>query len=375
MNWIASSRVVSNGIDGPASIAVDNGVIVEVQHGLRDDAELIDGCILPGYIDTHCHGGAGAAFADPDPDRVRAAIEVHRRHGTTTQFASTVTESLDDLEAQITRLRPLVEAGELAGIHLEGPFLAESRKGAHDPSLLRAPDSASIDRLLDAGAGAVRMVTLAPELPGGLDAVAHLRARGVIAAFGHSDADAVITHQAIDAGCTVATHLFNAMNPIHHRKPGPIPALLVDERITVELILDGVHLNPDAARLALSAAGFERVMLITDAMAATGQPDGEYELGPLQVRVTDGRANILNSDGSLGAIAGSTLTMGSAVHYLVSVIGVPLVDAALMASEVPARVHGLSQVGTIEPGKRADLCVTSTDGTLARVMWHGEWLE
>lgn len=376
MSWIASHDVVFQAESRAASIRIDGDRIVEVEPGIRPDAQLIDGCLLPGYVDTHCHGAAGFAFADPNPDGVRAAILHHRRHGSTTLFASTVTQTIDDLVEQIIRLRGFIDAGELDGIHLEGPFLAPSRKGAHSLELLRAPDAETLSRLIDAGQGAVRMVTLAPELDGGIDACLLLASRGVIPAFGHCEADAQVARASVDAGCNVATHLFNAMASIHHRQPGPIPTLLADQRVTNELICDGVHVHPDVIKMAIDAArgddGLPRVALVTDAMAATGQPDGDYELGPLAVRVTAGVARIRNDDGTEGAIAGSTLTMDRAVEFLVQQVGVSLAEASYVASFVPARAHGLD-AGEIAAGRRADLCVTAPDGTLMQVMRAGKW--
>lgn len=377
VSWIASQRVIIQAECVPASIRVEGDRIAQVESGIRPDAQVIDGCILPGYVDTHCHGAAGFAFADPDREGVQAAISYHRRHGSTTLFASTVTETIDDLVEQITRLRGFIADGELDGIHLEGPFLAPSRKGAHSLDLLRAPDVESVTRLIDAGEGAVRMVTIAPELDGGLEACQLMSSRGVIPAFGHCEADNQVARASIDAGCTVATHLFNAMASIHHRSPGPIPALLLDERVTCELICDGVHVHPDVIAMAIDAArgggGLPRVALVTDAMAATGQPDGDYQLGPLAVRVTDGVARIRTDDGTPGAIAGSTLTMDRAVEFLVQTVGVSLAEASYMASFVPARAHGLTDVGEVASGRRADLCITTPDGTLVQVMRAGNW--
>ncbi len=218
------------------------------------------------------------------------------------------------------------------------------------------------------------MVTLAPELPSGLSAVSSCAAHGVAAAFGHSDSDAATTAASIDAGVTIVTHLFNAMRGINHRQPGPVPVLLTDPRVMVELICDGVHLAPETVRLAIAAAGVPRCGLVTDAMAATGRPDGDYELGGLAVEVRDGVARLATTDGTPGAIAGSTLTMDRAVRFLVTEVGVPLPDAAAMASSIPASWHQLGDVGRIAPGCRADVCVLDDDATLIGVMRGGGWL-
>lgn len=372
---LAAGRVITGvvGGDGPATLTITDDRIVSVSPGIAPDAEVLDGVLVPGFVDTHCHGAAGADFTSPGPDAVLAVIEFHRRHGSTTVFASTVTTPIDELVAQISRLRPLVEMGEVGGIHLEGPFLAEERKGAHEASLLRDPTIECLERLLEAAAGTIAMVTLAPELAGGVEAVAWLAERGIVAAIGHSDADAASTRAAVDAGAIVATHLFNAMPGVHHRSPGPIPVLLADERVAVELICDGVHLAPEVVAMAIAAAGPERTILVTDAMSATGQPDGDYRLGALGVRVTDGVARIIQADGSRGPIAGSTLTMGAAVQFVVG-LGIPIEDVVMMASVTPARVHGLADVGALAPGRRADACLLDSSGRLLRVLRRGVWL-
>lgn len=375
---IASHKVVT-GTTGPEprplTLVLEGERVVEVVQGVEPDADLVEGWIIPGYVDTHCHGGAGADFSSTDPDAVRRAIDFHRSHGTTTLFASTVTEAMDEVVAQVERMRPLVEAGELAGIHLEGPFLSAEKKGAHNPDLLVDPRPEYVERILEASGGAVRMITLAPEREFGMEAVSTFAENGVAAAFGHSDADNQVTKQSVDAGASIVTHLFNAMRPIHHREPGPVPTLLDDERVMVELICDGTHLNADVIAMSRDAAGIHRVGLVTDAMSATGQPDGRYDLGSLKVQVTDGVARILADDGTLGAIAGSTLTMDRAVEYVVTHCGCEVGEAAIMAATTPARWHGLTEVGELAPGRFADLCVVDDGAGLQRVMRRGRWIE
>lgn len=378
MALIAAERVVTGDAGPqprPLTLVIDGGRITEVRDGLDARAEVVDGWIVPGFVDTHCHGAAGADLAGGDPDGVAAAIDHHRRHGTTTLFASTVTESMDDVIAQIGRLRPLVESGELAGIHLEGPFLAEARKGAHNPALLTDPAPEHVEAILRASGGTVRSVTLAPERSHGIDATRRFTEAGVVVAFGHSDADHTVTRACLEAGASVVTHLFNAMRPIHHREPGPIPLLLDDPRAMVELICDGTHLHPEVIAMAIDAAGIDRVALVTDAMSATGQSDGDYGLGSLRVAVRGGVAKILEDDGTLGAIAGSTLTMSAAVAYVVGQVGREVGEAAIMASTTPARRFGLDQVGALLPGRRADLCILDDDGVLQKVLRHGVRVE
>ncbi len=268
-------------------------------------------------------------------------------------------------------LSELVEQGDLAGIHYEGPFISPCRKGAHDETLLRHPDPATVRKLVEAGRGAVRMVTLAAELPGGVESVRLLADLGVIAAIGHTDATYEQTREAIDAGATVATHLFNAMPPLQHRLPGPIAALLEDERITVELINDGTHLHPSVLGLAFGSAGADRVAFITDAMDAAGFGDGLYDLGPLKVQVREGVARLVEG----GSIAGSTLTMDTAFKRSVTVDGLSLADTVRALSANPARLLGLSdRIGSLEPGKDADLVVLDGNYDLVGVMRKGEWV-
>lgn len=298
-------------------------------------------------------------------------MEFHRAHGTTTSIASTVTMALPELARAVEALSGLVQDGLLAGVHLEGPFISEARCGAHDPALLREPEAHVIDKLLERGHGTIKMVTLATELNGGLRAVRQLTDNGVIAALGHTDSSYEQARAAIEAGVTVATHLFNAMPGLHHREPGPIAAMLESETIAVELVNDGHHLHDAAVELAFQAAGHTRVSLITDAMSAAGAGDGRYQLGSLAVRVVDGVARL--EDG--GSIAGSTLTMDAAFRRAVLVNGISLERAAVAASGTPARVLGLDDlVGSLEVGKRADLVVLDDRLTVAGVMARGRWL-
>ncbi|WP_432037704.1 N-acetylglucosamine-6-phosphate deacetylase [Streptomyces cucumeris] len=335
----------------------------------------LTGCwIVPGFIDIHVHGGGGASFSAGTAEEALTVVRTHRAHGTTTLLASTVTGDLDDLARQASVLSELVEQGELAGIHFEGPFISPHRCGAHQPSLLRAPDPADVRKLVDAARGTARMMTLAPELPGGLESVRLLADSGIIAAVGHTDSGYEATREAVDAGATVATHLFNAMPSLLHREPGPIAALLEDERVTVELINDGTHLHPAVLQLAFHRAGAGRVAFITDAMGAAGMSDGRYPLGPMEVEVRDGVARI--SDGpTAGSIAGSTLTLDRAFRRAVTVDGLSVGEAVRALSTTPAKVLGVDgRVGSLEPGKDADLAVLGPDFRLRGVMRRGTWV-
>ncbi|MEV5368093.1 N-acetylglucosamine-6-phosphate deacetylase [Streptomyces albogriseolus] len=338
--------------------------------GAAQAVDLRGHWLVPGFVDIHNHGGGGVSFAGGTAEDVLQGVRTHLRHGTTTVVASAVTGDLDFLARHAGMLAELAQQGDIAGIHFEGPFISPCRKGAHDESLLRDPDPAEVRKLIDAAHGHARMMTLATELPGGLDSVRLLVEHGVIAAVGHTDATYEQTVAAVDAGATVATHLFNAMPPLGHRAPGPIAALLEDERVTVELINDGTHLHPAALQLAFHHAGRDRVAFITDAMDAAGFGDGRYMLGPMEVEVADGVARLVEG----GSIAGSTLTLDRAFKRAATVDGLSVEDVVAAVSANPARLLGLDdRVGSLEPGKDADLVVLDDAFELVGVMRKGEW--
>nr|WP_129308386.1 N-acetylglucosamine-6-phosphate deacetylase [Streptomyces sp. L2] len=352
------------------TLAVDGKRITATAPANAPHIDVSNHWLVPGFVDIHNHGGGGSSFSGT-PDDVLRAIRTHREHGTTTLVASTVTDEMDLLVRQAGLLSELAEQGELAGIHFEGPFISPCRKGAHSEGLLRDPDPADVRKLVDAARGKAVMVTLATELPGGLDSVRLLAEQGVIAAIGHTDATYEQTVAAIDAGATVATHLFNAMPTLGHRSPGPVAALLEDERVTVELINDGTHLHPAALELAFHHAGPDRVAFITDAMDAAGAGDGRYLLGPLEVEVSDGVARLVEG----GSIAGSTLTLDRAFKRAVTVDGLAVGDAVAALCANPARLLGLSdRIGSLEPGKDADLVLLDENFDLKGVMRRGEWV-
>ena len=373
---LAEHAVTPGGVVHDALIVTDGERIVSCERPENPEAgelERVEGWVVPGFVDTHVHGGGGFDYATEDPEEAVAARDFHAANGTTTTFASLLTAPVDVLCRQLAALADLVDDGHLAGIHLEGPFLSERQRGAHDPVLLRAPDPDCVGQLVEAGRGRLAMVTLAPELPGAVPAISQLTREGVRVAVGHSGADERTLAAALEAGATVATHLFNAMPAIHHRRPGPVPRLLTDSRVGIELIADGFHVHPDVLELAVLAAGGQRVSLVTDAMAAAGMSDGDYTLGSLDVRVRDGRARLVGPDGSAGSIAGSTLTMASAFELMTRIVG-DVATVAVMASTNAARRFDLPKVGMIAPGYRADLCVVDGAGKLQRVMRGGRWL-
>jgi len=358
--WIevSGSRVVAVGPDSPP------GVI---------DVALGAVTVVPGFVDTHVHGGDGFDFSTAGADGVAAAVDLHRRHGTTTLIASLVALGPSDLHRRVELLTGLTREGLLAGIHLEGPWLAAQRCGAHDPGLLRAPDPVELQHVLSLGTGTIRMITVAPELTGAIGAIRRMTDAGVVAAIGHTEANYEQTCAAIDAGATVATHLFNAMRPIHHREPGPIIALLDDPRVTVELICDGVHLDAALYRHVLHCVGPQRISLITDAMAAAGMPDGSYRIGALSVDVVDRVARVSGTE----TIAGSTATMDRIFRYSIGQNGLSGDQALLLAVQQtsinPARALALP-TPVLAPGTAANLVVLNGGLTVEAVLQGGSWI-
>jgi len=339
--------------------------------------------VLPGFIDMHVHGGGGTSFTQGTAEDARHTADFHRRHGSTTIVASLVTAPLTDLDARAAMLAGLAREGVIAGLHLEGPFLSAARCGAQDPRHMIAPDVAAFERLHAAAAGQLRVITVAPELPGATALIKAAAQAGVIAAVGHTDATADITSAAVDAGASHATHLFNGMRPLHHREPGPVGALLDRDEVSCEVIADGVHVHNTAIRLVARACGPGRLVLVTDAMAAAGMPEGRYRLGSMQVDVARGVASLAAEAepaaagagaGPAGAIAGSTASMAGVVRRAVAA-GLPVTDVAAAASTTPARLLGLvERTGALRAGLHADLVVCDEEFGLRAVMRQGEWV-
>ncbi|TPG32745.1 N-acetylglucosamine-6-phosphate deacetylase [Mycolicibacterium hodleri] len=360
----------------PGWIDVEDGVVLGVGDGAAPrpaDVDLGAVTVVPGFVDTHLHGGGGANFTAAVSSETATAVELHRRHGSTTLIASLVTAGADELLRQVGELANDVRSGLIDGIHLEGPWLSTKRCGAHQPSLMRDPDPAEIGRVLDVGGGTIRMVTIAPERTGAQAAIRQFVEAGVVVAVGHTEATYEQTRAAIAAGATVGTHLFNAMRPIDRREPGPIIALLEDPRVTVELITDGVHLDPAIYRHVMQSAGTDRVSLVTDAMAATGMADGRYQLGPLAVDVVDGVARVAGTD----TIAGSTATMDRVFRFAVEHGGMSRAEAMELAvrqaSLNPARALGLPS-GGLAQGATADAVLLDSRLMVAGVMRRGSWV-
>lgn len=367
---IAGQRVIdADGNRADAWLTVEDGVIAEVGAGEAPDGSVRGAVVLPGFVDLHCHGGGGGSFTSADAGQIQMAIATHLAHGTTTMHASLVSAEYDDLIAQIEALIPYVDSAAIAGIHLEGPWISPAYCGAHDPESLRAPEPTAVQRILEAGGGRISMVTIAPELPGAVAAIEMVVGAGAIAAVGHTGADGDATRAAVDAGATVATHVFNAMPPLLHRDIGPVGVLLADPRVTCEVIADGVHLDPDVVALTLAAAS-GRGALVTDAMSAAGAGDGNYRIGSLDVVVRDGVARLRDGD----SLAGSTLLMDSAWRRAVRLADRSPSEASAAASLAPAHAMGLADRGRIAVGQRADLVVLDEELAVVRVMRAGEWV-
>jgi N-acetylglucosamine-6-phosphate deacetylase len=336
-----------------------------------------DRLLLPGLVDVHCHGAAGHGFPDADVDGIRQAADHHLAAGTTTLVASLVSAPAAVLRERLAVLAPLVRAGELAGVHLEGPFLSAARCGAQDPAALVPGNPALLRELLAVG-GVVSM-TLAPETAHAHLLVAVLREHGALPSFGHTDAGAGEVTAAIRAAAVTgrlsATHLFNGMPPMLSRAPGPVAACLAAAargELVLELIGDGVHLAPETVATVFDLVGPAQVALVTDAMAAAGMPDGRYRLGALPVEVSGGVARLATADGP-GAIAGGTARLVDVLRRTVAA-GVPLPAAVLAATATPAALLGLPDVGALAPGRRADVLVTDAALNPTAVLSAGAWV-
>jgi N-acetylglucosamine-6-phosphate deacetylase len=364
---IHSARLVSGGTQTPDAWVAFSGDTVSAlgtgtswsDLGVVADAvtDAAGRWLTPGFIDIHCHGGGGASF-DDGAEPMATAIALHQRHGTTRIVISLVSAGGSETWARLATVATETERNPLVlGAHLEGPFLNHTFRGAHDGALLREADADSVARLLAAGRGSIRQVTIAPELPGSTAAIAALLAAGVKVAVGHTAADFTTTLAAFTSGASILTHAFNAMHGIHHREPGPVIAAIRSTDVILEIINDGTHVHPEIVRLAFDEAP-GRIALVTDAMAAAGASAGRYVLGTLPVTVTDGVARL--DDG--GAIAGSTLTMDEALRRTVIDSGVAIEDAVTAATSTPARAIGREHdLGQLAVGFAADAVLLDED--------------
>ncbi|MCU1300226.1 MAG: N-acetylglucosamine 6-phosphate deacetylase [Candidatus Sulfotelmatobacter sp.] len=368
-------------------VFIEDGLITEVSsRGQREipkgatEIDLTrdhdDAILVPGFVDLHMHGGAGVDVMRASAADLRHLNTFLTKHGVTGYFPTTVAAPLDQTCAALGRLADAIEAGQALangepqarplGIHLEGPFLSHKRRGVHPPENLVEPTLEIFERLWQAARGHVRMMTIAPELPGAIDVIAEAARRKVCVSIGHSDAVVEAARAGVQAGARHATHVFNAMRPLDHRDPGILVEVLTDRQVTADIIADGIHVAPEVVQLFLNAKGKDNSILITDATAATGMPDGKYQLGPIQVEVKDGRCM---KDGKL---AGSVLTMDRAVRNITQFTDWNLRDAVHAATLNPARVGGLGQSGVIVAGAEASFVVMSGAGEVMKTMVRGQ---
>ena len=344
----------------------------------RDGAvvDLGDTTIVPGYFDIHIHGGAGVDTMRATPDELPRLGQFLAKHGVTGYFPTTVAAPLDATCSALERLANAIEAppknggspgqARPLGIHLEGPFLSHKRRGVHPPEFLVSPTIEIFDRFWQAARGHVRMLTIAPEIPGAMEVIAEAARRKVCVSIGHSDAELPAAQQAVKNGARHATHTFNAMRPLDHRQPGILGEVLSDDAITADLIADGIHVSPQAVKVFLRAKGPERAVLITDAISATGMPEGRYQLGPIEVEVKDGKCTANNS------LAGSVLTMDRAVSNVTKFSDWTLRAAVRAATLNPAQAVGMADSrGTLKPGASADFTVLSSGGEVLKTIVAG----
>jgi len=362
-------------------VLIDEGEIVSISS--RSAAELPsraehldfgDAVLAPGLVDLHVHGGVGYDVMQDD-ETGRAAFErLLVQHGVTSYYPTTVTASLNEtLRALEYLARAVEQAAKSAvanracplGVHLEGPFLSHLRRGVHPPEKLVAPDVKTFDRFWQAAQGRIRVMTIAPELPGALEVIAEATGRGVCVSIGHSDATLEQAQAGIAAGARHATHTFNAMRPLDHRAPGILGEVLTNPRLTAEMIADGIHVDPVVINLITKAKGIEGTILITDATAATGMPEGKYHLGAMEVEVKDGR--VLHN----GTLAGSVLTLDRAVRNVMSFANWDLQNAVRAASFNPAKTAGAHSKGLLQPGADADLVVLTASGEVKATIVKG----
>jgi N-acetylglucosamine-6-phosphate deacetylase len=366
--WFESA-VFQGKVNYQVEIQVESGVISEVNVGVEKSPNVLflKGMALPGFIDTHCHGGGGFFFSNKDKENLETIAKFHLVNGTTTLFASLVSEDKETLRAQVNHLGSLLPLQTIAGIHLEGPWLSTVFNGAHDPSTLRDPESTEIMELFEASKGYLAAVTIAPELSNAIEMISLLDSLGVTVAIGHTDANAEETVSAIKAGAKVVTHFYSCMRPISHRVSTLALEALYNKDIHLEFILDGSHIQKKAIQLLLDVAK-DRLVAVTDAISAAGMPDGELTLGKVSVVVQDGVAKLKGSE----LLAGSTLTMNRAYKFLMDNFEVSPVDAVAYFSGNPAKIYKLANVGSIEVGKRANFVIVNTDNEVIDVVFDGE---
>lgn len=354
-------------------LQVEDGRIAALGQGqppmTRQLVDVRHGWLLPGFVDTHCHGGGGAALYSGDVADVVRAARSHLLQGTTSLVASVATMRLDRMMEAAAAVAHAVASGaapNVRGIHLEGPFLSVRRRGAQTVDALLEPDEEVFQELIAAAGGLAVAMTIAPELPGAIELIERHRDE-ITFAVGHTDDDGTWTRRAFDAGARTATHLFNAMPPMTHRQPGPVGAALTDGRIVCELIADGTHLSPEALTVATRTAGLDRTILVTDAMAATGLGDGDYSYADRHVHVRNGVATLRGTD----TLAGSVHFLADALATAVRVLGIDVPQAVQLVASNAARHYGWHDRGTPAIGNVADLVLLSPDLTVQAVYLAG----
>jgi N-acetylglucosamine-6-phosphate deacetylase len=353
----------------------EDGIIASIE---LEDGPCAESTIAPAFFDVHVHGAAGRDVMDGSAESLGAVSSFLATRGVGHFFATTVTASLDatlraldGIAMAIDSTAETANGASIAGIHLEGPFLSHGKRGVHPVDSLLEPSIELFERMWQAARGHIRLMTVAPELPGALELIRHASGRGVRISLGHSDATAEEARAGIAAGAVSATHTFNAMRRLDHREPGLAGIVLDSEELYAELICDGIHVAPEFIRLWARMKGADRAILVTDGISATGMPDGEYDLGGLNVAVSKGRC-LLASDLKRGVetLAGSVLTMDAAVENVRRFGGVSIAESIRMATTTPARMAGLSHLAELTVGSPATLNVFQADGTLART-WIG----
>jgi N-acetylglucosamine-6-phosphate deacetylase len=361
-------------------VAIEDGRIASIatraSAEIPAQAQVLDypgATLAPAFLDVHIHGAAGHDAMEATPAALSAIGRFLASRGTGSFLAATVTAPLDATLRALSGLAnlaarpPAKDEARLLGIHLEGPFLSHAKRGVQPPEHLLQPDIALFDRFFEATEGHIRLMTLAPELPGAVELTAHATARGVRVSLGHSDATAAQTRAAIAAGAVSATHTFNAMRPLDHREPGILGVALTTDSLYAELICDGIHTAPEMVKLWWRAKGPRRAILVTDAMSATGMPEGEYQLGGFAVHVANGRAT------ANGVLAGSVLTLNRALANFIAFTGAPLHEALPLLTANPAAMTGLGdQAGFLAVGEPANLVAVNAAGKLIASIHHGQ---
>ncbi len=362
-------------VEGRSIVEITSRTHRELPKACRS-VDFRDGILAPGFIDIHIHGGAGHDVMEDSTDALPLVERLLACYGVSSYFPTTVTAPLDPTLSALARLADAIEAADRGphltelrarpvGIHLEGPFISHSRRGVHPPENLLTPSLATFDAFWQAARGHIRVMTIAPELSGATEVITEAAKRGVCVSLGHSDADLNATRIAVAAGARHATHTFNAMRPLDHRDPGILGEVLTDSRLSADIIADGIHLDPAVVDLFLKAKGPDGAVLITDATAATGMPDGRYRLGSFEVELKDGRCLAGEK------LAGSVLTMDRAVRNVMQFAQWDLQQALRLATLNPARVAGLESVGLLKPSAPADLLVLSPNGEVRNTMIRG----